>query len=96
MARMDLKYPRQATLKQANTAHGPQLVNNGTAGELQDKTTQARTHGENPASEENKLLEVQHGQPSGRMDTRAAQAAERSNRAVEAVGAVHRANKRGG
>ena len=56
MAWMDLKYPRQATLKQANIAHGPQLVNNGTAGELQDKTIQARTHGENPASEQNKLF----------------------------------------
>ena len=93
-ALVDLKYPRQATfVKQANIAHGPQQVNNGAAGELQDKTTQARTHGENPALEQNKLLEADHGQPGGRMDTRATQAAERSNPAVETVGKVHRAKK---
>ena len=68
-------------------------MNNGAAGELQDKKAQARTHGENAASAQNKLLEVDHGQSSGRMDTRAAQAAERSHQAVETVAAVHRAKK---
>ena len=93
-ALVDLKHPRQATfVKQANIAHGPQQVNNAAAGELQDRTTQTRTHGENPALEQNKLLEVDHGQPSGRMDTRAAQKTERSHQAVETVATVHRAKK---
>ena len=93
-ALVDLKYPRQATfVKQANIAHGPQQVNNGTAGQLQGEKVQALTHGENPALKQNKLLEVDHGQPSGRMDTRAAQTSERSNQAVETVEGVNRAKK---
>ena len=94
-ALVDLKNPRQATfVKQANIAHGPQQVNNGGAGgELREQYALARTHGEQSAPEQNKLLEADHGQPSGRMDTRAAQAAERSNQTVEAVEQVHRAKK---
>ena len=49
---------------------------------------------EDSAPEQNKLLEVDQGQPGGRMDTRAAQAAERSNQAVETVDTFHRAEKR--
>ena len=92
-ALVDLKYPRQATfVKQANIAHGPQQVNNGGAGgELREQYALARTHGEQSAPEQNKLLEADHGQPGQRMDTRAAQAAERSNQAVETVEQVHRA-----
>ena len=48
---------------------------------------------EDSAPEKNKLLEVDQGQPGGRMDTRAAQAAERSNQAVETVDTFHRAEK---
>lgn len=94
-ALVDLKYPRQATfVKQANIANGPQQVNNGgAAGELGDQYAQARTHAEKSAPEQNKLLEAEHGQPGGRMDTRAAQKAERSNQAVETVEPVHRAKK---
>ena len=94
-ALVDLKHPRQATfVKQANIAHGPQQVNNGGAiGANPEQYAQARTHGENPALEQNKLLEEDHGQPSGRMDTRAAQKAERSYQAVETVATVHRAKK---
>ena len=94
-ALVELKYPRQATfVKQANIANGPQQVNNGAAaGELRNKYAQARTHAGNSAPEQNKLLEADYGQPSGRMDTRAAQAAERSYQAVETVEAVHRAKK---
>ena len=93
-ALVDLKHPRQATfVKQANIAHGPQQVNNGATGELPGEKAQARTHGENAASEQNKLLGVHHGQPSGRVDTRAAQAAERSNQAVETVEQVNWAKK---
>ena len=94
-ALVDLKYPRQATfVKQANIAHGPQQVNNGAAiGAKPEQYAQARTHEEKPALEQNKLLEADHGQSGGRMDTRAAQAAERGNPAVETVESVHRAKK---
>lgn len=94
-ALVDLKYPRQATfVKQANIANGPQQVNNGgAAGELSDQYAQAHAHAEKSAPEQNKLLEAEHGQPGGRMDTRAAQKAERSNQTVETVATVHRAKK---
>lgn len=86
-ALVELKYPRQATfVKQANIANGPQQVNNGAA---------SPAHAENQPDEQNELLEVQHGQSSGWMDTREAQAPERSNQAMEAVGAIHRAKDTG-
>ena len=92
-ALVDLKYPRQATfVKQANIANGPQQVNNvAAAGELQDKNAQARTHAEKSALQQNKLLEADHGQPRCRMDTRAAQTADRSNPTLEPMGKVNRA-----
>ena len=94
-ALVDLKYPRQATfVKQANIANGPQEVNNGgAAGAEPEQYAQARTHAEKSAPEQNKLLEAEHGQPGQRMDTRAAQAAERSYQAVETVEPVNRAKK---
>lgn len=89
-ALVDLKYPRQATfVKQANIAHGPQQINNGAA------PAGTLAHAEEIKPQQNKLLEVDHGQPGGRLDTRAAQAAGRADPAVEAVGKVHRANERG-
>ena len=92
-ALVDLKYPRQATfVKQANIAHGPQQVNNGAAAGA-DPAQNAHTHAEKSAPEQNKLLEADHGQPGKRMDTRAAQTAERSYQAVETVATVHRAKK---
>ena len=94
-ALVDLKYPRQATfVKQANIANGPQQVNNGgVPGELQEQYAQARTHAGQSEPEQNKLLEADHGQPGKRMDTRAAQTAERSHQAVETVATVNRAKK---
>lgn len=94
-ALVDLKYPRQATfVKQANIAHGPQQVNNdAAAGADSAQYAQARAHAEQSAPEQNKLLEAEHGQPGGRMDTRTAQATERSHSAVETVESVHRAQK---
>ena len=94
-ALVDLKHPRQATfVKQANIAHGPQQVNNGAAAGANPKQyRQARPHAEKSKPEQNKLLEADHGQSGGRMDTRAAQAAERSNQAVETVEQVNRAKK---
>jgi hypothetical protein len=92
-ALVDLKHPRQAMfVKQANIAQGPQQVNNGAAvGANPDQYAQARTHAEKSTPEQNKLLEADHGQPGQRMDSRAAQAAERSNQTVEAMGEVNRA-----
>jgi hypothetical protein len=82
-ALVELKCPRPATfVKQANIANGPQQVNNATA---------SPAHAENQRGEQNELLEVQHGQPGGWVDTREAQAPERSNQTMEAVGAVYRA-----
>ena len=96
-ALVDLKYPRQATfVKQANIAHGPQQVNNGaTAGDDPGCSARARTHGRQTQPQQNELLEeAQHG--STHLDTGATAKATRSHRAVEAVGAVHRAKKRRG
>ena len=94
-ALVDLKFPRQATfVKQANIAHGPQQVNNGAAaGADPAQYAQTHAHAEKSAPEQNKLLEAEHGQPRQRMDTRAAQEAERSYQAVETVEPVHRATK---
>ncbi|MDO8714252.1 MAG: hypothetical protein Q7K13_07230, partial [Polynucleobacter sp.] len=101
-ALVDLKNPRQATyVKQANIAHGAQQINNGNT---QNLSTQAGTqqtahyaHTHAPAREietqQNKLLEAEHGQHSEWMDTRAPQKAKRGHQAVEAVETVHRAKK---
>lgn len=87
-ALVDLKYPKQATfVKQANIAHGPLQVNNGAA------PAGTVSHAEENKPKQNELLEVDHGQPGGRLDTRAAQAASRADPAMETVGKVHRAQK---
>ena len=95
-ALVDLKFPRQPAtfVKQANIAAGNQQVNNGG---LPNSTREgAHAHGKENNSVQNKLLEADHGQPGGRMDTRAAQTAERSHQAVETVATVDRAkNPRG-
>ena len=98
-ALVDLKYPKQATfVKQANIANGPQQVNNaGTqVGGTQSGTqpiARARTHAGKSKLEQNKLLEANHEQAGKRMDTRAAQTAERSYQAVETVATVNSAKK---
>jgi hypothetical protein len=69
-------------IKQANIAHGPQQVNNGTA---------APTHAANSETQQSKLLEDSHG--GTYLDTGATAAATRSNPAVETVEQVHRAEK---
>lgn len=84
-ALVDLKYPRQATfVKQANFANGPQQVNNGAIEQPHAHTKQLQT-------EQNKLMEGGYVTATQRMDSREAQASERSNQRVEAVGKVHRA-----
>ncbi len=88
---VELKYPRQvAFVKQANISHGPQQVNNGG-----DNRSNTRTlaHAEEKQINQNKLLEDQNHERT-HLDTGATTAAGRSNPALEAVGAVHRATKR--
>ena len=82
-ALVDLKYPKQAAtfVKQANMTTGPQQVNNGYAGTQSHSGIQSRT--ENIESEQNKLLEADHG---NYLDTRAQGAASRVNQTVDAVG----------
>lgn len=89
-ALVDLKYPRQATfIKQANVAHGPQQVNNGTAGVPATHSA----HAEEVRHDQPELLEAnQHGGKT--LDGRTAPAATRGHPEVETVGAVHRATNR--
>jgi len=81
-ALVDLKYPKQAAtfVKQANMTTGPQQVNNGA---IPNQYAQAHAHTGNIQSEQNKLLEADHG---NYLDTRAQGAAGRVNQTVEAVG----------
>jgi hypothetical protein len=60
---------------------GPQQVNNSYAGTPSHRGIQSGA--ENIQSEQNKLLEADHGQ---RMDARAQGAASRANQTVETVG----------
>ena len=79
-ALVDLKYPRQATfVKQANIAHGPQQVNNG-------------THAKQLESQRNELLE-DASYERAQLDAGTTPAATRGNSAVEALESVHRATK---
>lgn len=87
-----IKNPPVVYAKQANIAHGPQQVNNGTApGNSQGTAHGTHAHGE-PETEQTKLLEgVQHG--GTLMDARAAATATRGNPPMEAVGAVNGAKE---
>jgi hypothetical protein len=82
----EIKNPRPVSfVKQANMTTGPQQVNNTYA------STSAHSDISSPAenfqSEQNKLLETDHGQ---RMDARAQSQAGRVNQTVDAMEAVHR------
>jgi hypothetical protein len=73
-------------IKQANMTTGAQQVNNYAA---TPSTTGRQSGAENSQSEPNKLLEADHGQ---RLDIGAQAQAGRCHQALEAVGAVHRAD----
>lgn len=78
----EIKNPRPVQfVKQANMTTGPQQVNNAYAGTPSHSGIQSGAG--NIQSEQNKLLEADHGQ---RLDIGAAQAASRVNQRVEAVG----------
>ena len=68
-----------AFVKQANIAHGPQQVINGTA--------QGDTRAEKFETEQNEVLEHQNVE---RLDSRAPGAASGTDSAMETVGAIHR------
>lgn len=92
-ALVDLKFPRQATfVKQANIAHGPQQVNNGVLSPPKGDVTQGSHAHETSQTEQTKLLEDTRS-GSTYMDLGATPAAAGGHRALEAVGAVHRAKK---
>ena len=75
-------------IKQANMTTGPQQVNNTYAGTSAHSGIQSSAG--NSQSEQSKLLEAtDHGQ---RLDIGAQAQAGRGHQALEAVGAVHRAN----
>jgi hypothetical protein len=78
----EIKNPRPVQfVKQANMTTGPQQVNNAYAGTPSHSGIQSRTG--NIQSEQNKLLEADHG---NYLDTRAQGTAGRVNQTVEAVG----------
>lgn len=84
-ALVDLKYPRQATfIKQANVAHGPQQVNNGT----DPSNPRAHAYAEELKPDQTELLEAPHGGTS--LDRGTTAAATRGDPAVEAVETVNR------
>jgi hypothetical protein len=74
-------------IKQANMTTGPQQVNNSYAGT--PSHTGIQSGAGNSQTEQNKLLEADHGQ---RLDIGAQAAAGRVNQVLETVGAVHRAS----
>ena len=89
----EIKNPRPvAFVRQANISNGPQQVNNGGGPNFETNTRTPVRPGEfeNPQS---KLLERQSNEW---MDTRATAATSRANPALETVGAIHRADERGG
>jgi hypothetical protein len=73
-----IKNPPVIFAKQANIAHGPQQVNNNSAGIARAEQIEKPQTG---------LLEHDHGQ---RLDTGAAAAASGGDQAMETVGAIHR------
>lgn len=81
-----IKNPPVVFAKQANIAHGPQQVNNGTA------AAGSATHAKKTRSRQNELLE-DHSHGSTQMDDRATPAPARGHPAVETLEPVHRPNK---
>jgi hypothetical protein len=88
-ALVELKYPRQtAFVKQANISHGPQQVNNGDAGRKD------RARGKKQIAQ-NKLLEDKTDGGTY-LDAGTATATGRRDTALETVGKLDGAKKRGG
>lgn len=90
-ALVDLKFPRTTVIAtQANVASGNQQVNNGSFA----TGTRAQAGGGTEQRAETTLLEDEHGKPRSWMDTRTTSKAEGGDPAMEAVGEVHRTQKR--
>lgn len=77
-----IKNPPVIFAKQANIANGHQQINNGAA-------IPAHAHAEENKTEQNKLIEAQHG---NYLDTGTTGEASGSNQTLETVGAIDRAD----
>src|SRR5690606_26950893 len=85
-----IKNPPVVFAKQANIAHGPQQVNNGSAADFATSTRgHARPQAENWPTEQNELLPDAHNGCT-HVDPRATPAPARGYPAMEAVAAIHR------
>lgn len=83
----EIKYPPIVIAKQANISNGPQQVNNSIQGNNANGCAPAPACAANSENQPNKLLEESHEE---RMDTRAPQAAGRTDPELETVGALNR------
>jgi len=81
-----LKNPRVVVAQQTNIANGPQQVNNGPA--VPGDSSGAHTRADSNEIQQNKLLEVQHGE---RVDAGTTGAASGADKAMAALGSVDRA-----
>ncbi|MFZ5482992.1 MAG: hypothetical protein ACOZB0_02070 [Pseudomonadota bacterium] len=86
-----IKNPPVAIVRQANIAHGPQQVNNGTMPNSTPAPVQARV-GENQ-NPQTQLLETQHGEW---LDTGASSKTGRTDQDLATVGAINRPQNGGG
>ena len=85
-----VKNPPTVFARQANFAHGPQQINNGSAPASSDvSTAEGSARAENHRTVPNKLLT--EGKADGeRLDTGKARASGTGNKAMATVGAIHR------
>lgn len=84
-----IKNPPVVFARQANIAHGPQQVNNGTAPPGAQQFAQASARpGESDSAPTELLEDCTHGRPQ--LDTRAAQAASRAHPQLEPLEALDR------
>ena len=89
-----MKNPPIVFAKQANISNGPQQVNNGAPPMPRRDPEPIAAHGK---SEKTKTKLLESTQDGGTyLDSRAAAAPSRGDKTMEAVGAVHGTNKRGG
>ncbi len=89
----EIKNPRPVSfVQQANIAHGPQQVNNGSGAQSANRPETGsplpHAHAEKTEAAQNELLEHQHG---NYLDTGAQGQAGRADRKLEAVATRHRA-----
>lgn len=85
----EIKNPRPVSfVQQANIAHGPQQVNNGTDQQSANRSKTDHAHAEKTEAAQNELLEHQHG---SYLDTGAQSQAGRDDRKLETMATRYRA-----